>query len=57
MTEDLEELLKTEASQVTDSLAKELNSKWSTAREAAQKAEEHASEITSLLTHVSHSKH
>lgn len=52
MTDNLEELLKTEASQVTDSLANEVTSKWSTACDAAKKAEDDASQINSLLSDV-----
>ena len=53
MTDDLEELLKTDATQTTDSLNDEVKSKWTSACDVAQKAEDDASEMNSLLTQVS----
>ena len=53
VTDDLEELLKTDATQTTDSLNDEVKSKWTSACDVAQKAEDDASEMNSLLTQVS----
>ena len=52
VTDDLEELLKTDATQTTDSLNDEVKSKWTSACDVAQKAEDDASEMSSLLTQV-----
>ena len=52
MTDDLEELLKTAANQVTDSLVTEVNSKMTSADSTAQKVEDNATEMNTLLSQV-----
>ena len=52
VTDDLEELLKTAANQVTDSLVTEVNSKMTSADSTAQKVEDNATEMNTLLSQV-----
>lgn len=50
MSEDLDELLKTDARQASDSLAKEVTNKWTQAQETADQAENNAVSINKMLS-------
>lgn len=52
MTDDVEELLKTAANQVTDSLVTEVNTKIKSGDDTAQKVEDSAAEMNTLLSQV-----